>query len=188
MVQEAARGSVRIDAHGPQTTRPMHRSSGFADDAICYFAVSGSGQIQAARLDLDAASRCPAEFQSARLRSFISALSRQVDASLCKTRPKEPAYRDGNWSGGSAFRLTLAWARSPLKPPSPRGETVLLTEEHMSKYPDEQIRNYAHQLWEKAGRPEGKADEFWRQAEIELDAESESVDPSDQPNASTIPG
>ena len=58
----------------------------------------------------------------------------------------------------------------------------------MSKYPDEQIRNHAHQLWNKAGRPEGKADEFWRQAEIELDAESESVDPSDQPNASTIPG
>jgi Protein of unknown function (DUF2934) len=56
------------------------------------------------------------------------------------------------------------------------------------QYPDEQIRNYAHQLWDKAGRPEGKADEFWRQAEIELDAESESVDPSDQPNASTIPG
>jgi hypothetical protein len=58
----------------------------------------------------------------------------------------------------------------------------------MSRYPDEQIRNYAHQLREKAGRPEDKADEFWRQAEIGLDAEGESDDPSDQPNASTIPG
>jgi hypothetical protein len=58
----------------------------------------------------------------------------------------------------------------------------------MSKYPDEQVRNYAHQLWEKAGRPEGKSDEFWWQAQIELDAEGEGVDPSDQPNASTIPG
>jgi hypothetical protein len=74
---------VSIDAHGPPTTRPMHRSSGFADDAICYVALSESGQIQAARLGLDAASRCPAEFQSARLRSFVSSLSRQVDASLC---------------------------------------------------------------------------------------------------------
>ncbi|HVI76672.1 MAG TPA: DUF2934 domain-containing protein [Candidatus Acidoferrum sp.] len=26
----------------------------------------------------------------------------------------------------------------------------------MGKYPDEQIRNYAQRLWEKAGRPEGK--------------------------------
>jgi Protein of unknown function (DUF2934) len=60
-------------------------------------------------------------------------------------------------------------------------------EEHMGKYPDEQIRNYAQRLWEKAGRPEGKSDEFWRQAEIELDAEGEGVDPNDQPNASTIP-
>jgi Protein of unknown function (DUF2934) len=54
----------------------------------------------------------------------------------------------------------------------------------MSKYPDEQVRNYAHQLWEKAGSPEGRADEFWRQAELELDAEGET----DQPNETTIPG
>ena len=58
----------------------------------------------------------------------------------------------------------------------------------MSRYSDEQIRNYAHQLWQKAGCPEGKSDEFWRQAQIELDAEGEGVDPNDQPNASTIPG
>jgi hypothetical protein len=69
-----------------------------------------------------------------------------------------------------------------------KGGTVLLTEKPMSKYPEEQIRNYAHQLWEKAGRPEGKCEEFWRQAENELDAGGEGVDPGDQPNASTIPG
>jgi hypothetical protein len=44
----------------------------------------------------------------------------------------------------------------------------------MPKYPEAQIRNYAHQLWEKADCPEGKSDGFWRQAEIELDAESET--------------
>jgi hypothetical protein len=44
----------------------------------------------------------------------------------------------------------------------------------MPKYPEEQIRNYAHQLREKAGCPEGKSDDFWRQAEIELGAEGES--------------
>lgn len=33
---------------------------------------------------------------------------------------------------------------------------------------DEQIRTRAHQLWEIAGRPEGRQDEFWREAEREL--------------------
>jgi DUF2934 family protein len=46
---------------------------------------------------------------------------------------------------------------------------------------EEQIRNYAHQLWEMAGRPEGRDAEFWHAAEVELNAESES------PNAPTPP-
>ena len=41
---------------------------------------------------------------------------------------------------------------------------------------EEQIRNYAHLLWERAGRPEGRAAEFWHAAEVELNAESESPD------------
>jgi DUF2934 family protein len=41
---------------------------------------------------------------------------------------------------------------------------------------EEQIRNYAHLLWEKAGRPNGRAEEFWHAAEVELNAESESPD------------
>jgi hypothetical protein len=53
----------------------------------------------------------------------------------------------------------------------------------MAKYPDEQIRNYARQLWEKAGCPEDRADEFWRRAEIELDAEGEFED-----TPKTLPG
>ena len=56
---------------------------------------------------------------------------------------------------------------------------------------EEQIRNYAHQLWEKAGKPEGRADEFWHAAEVELNAESESPDaPTEetQPNGSSMPG
>ena len=36
-------------------------------------------------------------------------------------------------------------------------------------YPtDEQIRERAYQLWEKFGKPEGRTDEFWHQAEQEL--------------------
>jgi hypothetical protein len=33
---------------------------------------------------------------------------------------------------------------------------------------DEQIRDRAHQLWETAGRPEGREHEFWYRAEREL--------------------
>jgi hypothetical protein len=34
--------------------------------------------------------------------------------------------------------------------------------------PEEAIRARAHQLWEQAGRPEGRNDEFWLQAELDL--------------------
>lgn len=56
---------------------------------------------------------------------------------------------------------------------------------------EEQIRNYAHQLWQKAGRPEGRDMDFWHAAEVELNAESESPDaPTEttQPNANVLPG
>jgi hypothetical protein len=58
----------------------------------------------------------------------------------------------------------------------------------MTKQQEDEIRNYAHQLWEKAGRPEGRSEEFWRLAQIELDAEGEASDTPDQPNANIIPG
>jgi hypothetical protein len=37
---------------------------------------------------------------------------------------------------------------------------------------EEQIRKRAFELWERAGKPEGREDEFWQQAQRELqDAE-----------------
>jgi hypothetical protein len=41
----------------------------------------------------------------------------------------------------------------------------------MPKYSEDQIREYAHHLWEKAGKPEGNADDFWHQAKSELEAD-----------------
>ena len=49
---------------------------------------------------------------------------------------------------------------------------------------EEQIRALAYRLWEEAGSPEGRADEFWAQARQQLgtdieptqDAESRSAD------------
>jgi hypothetical protein len=41
---------------------------------------------------------------------------------------------------------------------------------------DQEIKDYARLLWEKAGRPEGKDQFFRHQAEAELKAESEISD------------
>jgi hypothetical protein len=38
----------------------------------------------------------------------------------------------------------------------------------MSGPTDDQIRTRAHQLWELAGKPEGRDDDFWHEAEREL--------------------
>ena len=43
----------------------------------------------------------------------------------------------------------------------------------MSTAIEERIRVRAHQLWELAGKPEGRQDEFWHEAEREL-----STDPA----------
>jgi hypothetical protein len=50
----------------------------------------------------------------------------------------------------------------------------------MSK--EEQIRRKAYELWEAAGSPEGRADEFWEEARASVggdDAEPVSEDQSD---------
>ncbi|WP_347340237.1 DUF2934 domain-containing protein [Bradyrhizobium cytisi] len=41
------------------------------------------------------------------------------------------------------------------------------TQEHMAQANEDEIRTYAHQLWEKAGRPEGCDKEFWELARQE---------------------
>jgi hypothetical protein len=45
------------------------------------------------------------------------------------------------------------------------------------------VRERAEKLWEEAGRPTGRDEEFWHQAEAELDAENQ---PPHQPRA-TLP-
>jgi hypothetical protein len=36
---------------------------------------------------------------------------------------------------------------------------------------EDQIRQYAHQLWEREGQPDGRADDFWHQAKAELESD-----------------
>lgn len=43
---------------------------------------------------------------------------------------------------------------------------------------EKQILNRAYEIWERNGRPEGREDEFWHQAEQELRAEQERGDPA----------
>jgi len=46
----------------------------------------------------------------------------------------------------------------------------------MSKPNEEQIRERAHQLWEVAGRPEGREQDFWLEAERELAQSDRNTD------------
>lgn len=39
----------------------------------------------------------------------------------------------------------------------------------------EEIQVRAHWLWEQAGKPEGREDEFWEQAEQELQEEDDQA-------------
>lgn len=55
---------------------------------------------------------------------------------------------------------------------------------------DQDVRVRAYRLWEKNGRPEGQADEYWREALKELEAEFCCADKHttpDQPTISTPP-
>lgn len=47
------------------------------------------------------------------------------------------------------------------------------TKEQMT---EEQIRIRAHQLWDLAGRPEGREEEFWHEAERELKGGADNSD------------
>jgi hypothetical protein len=71
----------------------------------------------------------------------------------------------------------MAGLRGPASQPfiPPEGGAALHDEETQLAEPNEQeIRERAHQLWERAGKPEGREDEFWHAAEQELRNEDKS--------------
>lgn len=45
----------------------------------------------------------------------------------------------------------------------------------MEKPMEEQIRTRAHELWEQAGKPDGREDEFWHAAEKAVKHETEDI-------------
>ncbi|HTW28432.1 MAG TPA: DUF2934 domain-containing protein [Acetobacteraceae bacterium] len=59
---------------------------------------------------------------------------------------------------------------------------------------EESLRRHAYELWERAGRPEGRSEEFWHRARVELglvappnptDLAIEDTFPASDPPAST---
>jgi hypothetical protein len=53
----------------------------------------------------------------------------------------------------------------------------------MQKPTEEQIRARAHELWEQAGKPQGREDELWLLAEKDLSERSR-----EQPESKIVPG
>ena len=49
----------------------------------------------------------------------------------------------------------------------------------------EQIRQRAHQLWEAAGRPEGREQEFWFEAEREITKSDATNNPDEKSSTFT---
>jgi hypothetical protein len=45
----------------------------------------------------------------------------------------------------------------------------------MEKPTEDQIRTRAHELWELAGKPHGRHDEFWHEAEKEIKSEMKDI-------------
>jgi hypothetical protein len=48
----------------------------------------------------------------------------------------------------------------------------------MKKPSEDQIRQRAHELWEENHRPDGRDEEFWHQAERELQAAEAGTNPA----------
>ncbi len=53
---------------------------------------------------------------------------------------------------------------------------------------EEQIRARAYELWQQAGKPQGREDEFWHQAERALRETEQLQDIATGPSPTILPG
>ena len=109
-------------------------------------------------------------------------------AIFCHKSKPGTALQSSNWfirsrhlSGSAACTASPRLPRKPL-------EEAVLRERAMDKPTEEQIRQHAHELWEQAGRPEGREAEFWHQAERELHEKEELRDKTNEPPPTILPG
>ena len=66
---------------------------------------------------------------------------------------------------------------SPLNPLAPSAGCAW-RKHTMAKPTEDQIRQRAHELWEQSHRPDGRDDEFWNQAERELQEAEDRGNPA----------
>lgn len=65
-------------------------------------------------------------------------------------------------------RMVVPLERLWLSASAPRNFDFYRKDEAMAQPTKEQIRTRAHQLWEQAGKPEGREDDFRHEAEQQL--------------------
>jgi hypothetical protein len=59
----------------------------------------------------------------------------------------------------------------------------------MQKHNEDEIRQRAHEIWERNHRPDGRDGEFWHQAERELEQErNRGVTPGNSETPGVLPG
>jgi hypothetical protein len=107
----------------------------------------------------------PREARTVRLQScaIMPVGLRLVGGSLGEERAVSCGLEFGDQS------LQAGLARSRRYAPSPRRRGRAPTRRNVMPEPSKQeIDARAYQLWEKAGRPEGREDEFWHLAQQEL--------------------
>jgi hypothetical protein len=67
-----------------------------------------------------------------------------------------------------------------------RAFCIIIEEDSMHTMDHEKVRDRAYQLWDRAGQPEGRDQEFWFDAEREL-AEEEDFDTSEAASRVELP-
>jgi hypothetical protein len=91
-------------------------------------------------------------------------------AAYLKTRNDSPKLELARWD-------KIGPAVLPFVPPV-QSRTCALGDFVMAHPTEEQIRKRAFELWEQSGKPEGRQDEFWDQAQKELQGAEERGAPN----------
>lgn len=83
---------------------------------------------------------------------------------------KADSNQQQGMSGKSESRIDNAVeATFPASDPPAIGEATRIEESSSERHAHEdRVRQRAYQLWEQAGAPEGRPDDYWHQAEAEI--------------------
>ena len=99
------------------------------------------------------------------------------------TLPRQASFSFGNKRSWLelAYRVVptvAACTASPFLPHKPLRAGCAWRTRTMDKPTEDQIRQRAHELWEQSHRPDGRDEEFWNQAERELQEAEDRGNPA----------